>query len=76
MQATLFTSTNDFSQYIERYSYDNHMSCTDAILEYCSENLLDPGDISSMVSKSLKDKVAVEMREAGMLPKLETLEDL
>ena len=41
----------------------------DAVLEYCAENFIDPRDIASLINKSLKDKIQMEMIEANMLPK-------
>ena len=45
------------------------MQYMDAVLQYCSDNFIDPEDIAKMINKSLRDKIAVEMREANMLPK-------
>ena len=45
------------------------MPYMDAVLEYCAENYIDPQDIASMINKSLRDKIQMEMIEANMLPK-------
>jgi len=45
------------------------MPYMDAVLEYCAENYIDPQDIASLINKSLKDKIQLEMIEANMLPK-------
>jgi hypothetical protein len=44
----------------------NHM---DAVLEYCKENFLEPGDVSKLINKSLKDKIEMDFRELNYLPK-------
>ena len=44
----------------------------DAILHYCSENFIDPIDVVPNISKSLKDKIEMEMIEEGKLPKFTT----
>jgi hypothetical protein len=44
----------------------NHM---DAVLKYCEENSLEPSDVSSLISKSLKDKIEMDFRELNYLPK-------
>jgi len=62
--------------HIETRAYDDNMTLADAILTYCEEHQLEPDDIASMVNKSLKEKLAVELRASGLLPALATLEDM
>jgi len=62
--------------HIETRAYDDNMTLADAILAYCEEHQLEPDDIASMVNKSLKEKLAVELRASGLLPALATLEDM
>ena len=62
----------DFSLYIERLAVDKKLSRMDAILHYCSENFIDPIDVVPNISKSLKDKIEMEMIEEGKLPKFTT----
>ena len=50
------------------------MPYMDAVLDYCAENYIDPEDIASLINKSLRDKIQVEMQEANMLPKQATLD--
>ena len=70
----MFKTVNEFSIYIEQRARENRMSHLDAVLEYCKENYLEPDDITSMISKSLKDKLEVDFREANMLPKTAQLD--
>lgn len=72
----MFNSSNEFSIHIEKMTYERNLTHTEAILDYCEEHYLEPDDIKSLVSKSLKDKLAVELRASGLLPKQATLEDL
>lgn len=72
----MFKSSNDFSLHIEKVVLTKKMSYTDAILAYCSENFIEPSDVASLISKSLKDKIELEFREANMLPKQATLDDI
>jgi cell division ATPase FtsA len=44
----------------------NHM---DAVLEYCKENYIEPDDVSSLINKSLRDKIEMNFRELNYLPK-------
>ena len=46
----------------------------EAVLKYCEENYIDPEDISSMVNKALKQKIAVNMVDENLLPKRATLD--
>lgn len=70
----MFKTVNEFSIYIEQRAREKRMSHLDAVLEYCKENYLEPDDITSMISKSLKDKLEVDFREANMLPKTAQLD--
>lgn len=64
----------DFSLFIENLANEKKLSRMDAILFYCSENFIDPIDIVPNISKSLKDKIEMEMIEEGKLPKFTTCE--
>ena len=41
----------------------------DAILYFCEKNDIDPGTVSSLISKSIKDKITVEAENLNYLPK-------
>jgi len=69
-----FDTASSFSLYIEQVAREKKMPYMDAVLKYCEENYIDPQDIASMINKSLRDKIAVEMREANLLPKQATLD--
>jgi hypothetical protein len=70
----MFNSPTEFSLHIETMARDKRMTLTDSILKYCNDNSLEPDDIASLVSKSLKEKLAVEYRAVGMLPPVATLD--
>ena len=65
----MFNTANEFSLYIEQVVSSKRMTYMDAILEYCKENYLEPADVTSLINKSLKDKLEMDFREANMLPK-------
>ena len=65
----MFKTANEFSLYIEQLAQQNKITYMDAILEYCQENMLEPEDISSLINKSLKDKLEMDFRELNYLPK-------
>jgi hypothetical protein len=64
-----FNTASSFSLFIEKRAMEKHMPYMDTVLEYCAENYIDPEDIASLINKSLKDKIQIEMIEANMLPK-------
>ena len=64
----------DFSLFIENLAIEKKLTRMDAILLYCADNFIDPMDIVPNISKSLKDKIEMEMIEEGKLPKFTTAE--
>jgi hypothetical protein len=70
----LFRSPNEFSLYIEMKVQADNISHMDAVLNYCEDNMLEPAEIASKISKSLKDKIELNMRELNYLPKQATLD--
>ena len=65
----MFKTANEFSLHIEQIVRDKKISYMDAVLEYCKENYLEPEDVSSLINKSLKDKIEMNFRELNYLPK-------
>ena len=60
-------NSKEFSLTIENIVKEKKISHMDAIVWYCDENNLDTGQISSLVSKSLKEKIQVEATRLNML---------
>jgi hypothetical protein len=54
---------------------DEGISCYNALLNYCHDNDIDPEDIAKNVNKNLKEKLAVEFAEMGLLKKSPSLYD-
>lgn len=69
----IFNSAVEFSKYIETISINENKTYTASILTYCEERSIEPEDIAKYVSRSLKDKLEVEMQEDGLLPKTAVL---
>ena len=59
----LFRSVNEFSLYIEMLVLEHKISHMDAVLKYCVDNMIEPEEIASKINKSLKEKIAINMRE-------------
>jgi hypothetical protein len=69
-----FKNSNEFSLHIEKMAIAYKISHMDAVLKYCEDNLLEPKDIASKVNKSLKEKIATNMRDLNYLPKQASLD--
>lgn len=65
----MFKNATGFSLHIEELASQHKISHMDAVLKYCEENYLEPEDIKSLINKTLKDKIEMNMREMNMLPK-------
>ncbi len=75
LQKTMFQNSNEFSLFIETMAIDEGISCYNALLNYCHDNDIDPEDIAKNVNKNLKEKLAVEFAEMGLLKKSPSLYD-
>lgn len=73
-EAPAFKSANEFSLFIEKMAADRRMSHLDAVLKFCEEHYLEPDEIASKISKSLKEKIENDFRELNYLPKTATLD--
>tara|TARA_R110001592_G_scaffold86771_5_gene256172 strand:+ start:2920 stop:3135 length:216 start_codon:yes stop_codon:yes gene_type:complete len=60
-------NSKEFSFEIEKIVKEKRTTYMEAILHYCEENDIDPGTVSSLVSKSLKEKVQVEAIDLRLL---------
>jgi len=65
----MFKTANEFSLHIEQIVRDKKLNYMDAVLHYCKENYLEQEDVSSLINKSLKDKIEMDFRELNYLPK-------
>ena len=71
---TIFKTAVDFSQFVEITAAKQGASLTQVILEYCENKDVDYLDVAKLLSPTLKEKIAFEMQEAGLLPKHTVLE--
>ena len=60
-------NSKEFSLKIEGIVKEKKISHMDAIVWYCDENGLDTSQVSSLISKSLKEKIQVEATNLRML---------
>lgn len=62
-----FASANEFSMFIEETAIKEGMDLIDVILNYCEEKDIDVDVTAKLVTKSLKEKLAIEFQERNML---------
>ena len=63
-------NSKEFSLEIEKIVQAKRgISYMDAVLKYCDDNEIDPGSVGSLISKPLKDKIAIEAQNLNYLPK-------
>ena len=60
-------NSKEFSLTIEGIVKEKRITYMDAVVWYCDDNGLDTSQISSLVSKSLKEKIQVEASRLNML---------
>ena len=60
-------NSKEFSLTIENIVKEKKISHMDAVIWYCEQNGLDPSQVSSLISKSLKEKIQVEATDLNML---------
>jgi len=60
-------NSKEFSLNIESIVKEKKISHMDAVIWYCEENDLDTSQVSSLISKSLKEKIQVEATNLKML---------
>jgi hypothetical protein len=70
----MFKTPVEFSLHIEESVIINNISHMEAVLKFCEDNYIDPAEIKNLISKSLKDRIEVNMQEIGMLPKTASLD--
>ena len=60
-------NSKEFSLKIENIVKEKMCSYMDAVLLYCDELEIDPSTVSSLISKSLKEKIKLEATNLRML---------
>jgi KaiC/GvpD/RAD55 family RecA-like ATPase len=70
----MFKNAASFSLFIEELVREKRLSHMDAVLKYCADNFIEPDEVKSLINKTLRDKIEVNMREANLLPKQATLD--
>ena len=66
-------SSKKFSYEIEEYVKKTGMSYLDAVMEYCSENKIEPETVATLISKPLKEKLEADAMKLNLIPKVSQL---
>lgn len=66
-------SQHDFALMIEKIARDNKQTHIEAVLQYCSDNYIEPDEIAKMIDGPLKDKIRANYVDMNMLRKTATL---
>lgn len=72
--SVMFKTPTEFSMYIEEYAVSNEITYLEAILEYCEIHMLEPTDIATKITKSLKNKLEQNYVDLNYLPRQPTLD--
>jgi hypothetical protein len=63
-------NSKEFSLKIEQIVKERKgISYMDAVLLYCEQNDIDPSTVAPLLTKTLKDKIAIEAQNLNYLPK-------
>ena len=66
-------SSKKFSYEIEEYVKKTGISYLDAVMEYCSENKIEPETVATLISKPLKEKLEADAMKLNLIPKVSQL---
>ena len=75
MENKLFKTANEFSMFIEQRAIDEDIPCLQALIEYCDEEGVDYEDVARNVSKQLKEKLALNFADIGLMKRNASLDD-
>ena len=63
------STTKTFSLEIESIAKEKKVTHMEAVLWYCKKEGIEPDTVSSLISKSLKEKIEANARELNFLPR-------
>ena len=58
-----------FALLIDERVSEKKITHMDAILDYCQEKKIDPGEVKQLINRNLKEKVKVNAEDLNFLPK-------
>tara|TARA_X000001036_G_C20535845_1_gene748169 strand:+ start:421 stop:639 length:219 start_codon:yes stop_codon:yes gene_type:complete len=63
------STTKTFSLEIENIAKEKRVTHMEAVLWYCKKEGIEPDTVSSLISKSLKEKIEANARDLNFLPR-------
>ena len=63
------STTKTFSLEIESITKEKRVTHMEAVLWYCKKEGIEPDTVSSLISKSLKEKIEANARDLNFLPR-------
>ena len=63
------STTKTFSLKIESIAQEKRITHMEAVLWYCKKEGIEPDTVSSLISKSLKEKIEANARDLNFLPR-------
>ena len=68
----MLLNSKKFGLIIEDIVKKKRVSYMEAVLKYCEENEIDTGTVSSLINKSLKEKIQIAAENLNLLEKSNT----
>ena len=62
-----YNTATEFSQFIEKQSFENGIPCLDILLDYCVKKDIEMESVAVLLTTSLKEKIRAEAEELNML---------
>jgi hypothetical protein len=62
-----FKTATDFSQYIEKKSFQTNIPCMDILVDYCVKKEIEMESVAVLLTSSLKEKIRAEAEELNLL---------
>ena len=63
------STTKTFSLEIENIAKEKRVTHMEAVLWYCKKEGIEPDTVSSLISKSLKERIEANARDLNFLPR-------
>lgn len=62
-----FTSSNDFSTWVDNYHAQTRIPRMDIIIDYCQSRDIDIEAVAPLINRVLKEKIRIEAEEARLM---------
>lgn len=69
-----FTTSAEFSQFIERDAYDKKQGLMETVIDFCQKNEIDVEVAAKLITRSLKEKIRHEAESLNLMKRKSTPE--